>query len=69
VTDRLEHIAEWVKLTEEKNKRASCADIPKPCPKGAIRAAERELGIEHTEANGRDEQARHWKPPRPPLSS
>jgi hypothetical protein len=28
VLERSEHIAEWVRLTEENNKGANCADIP-----------------------------------------
>lgn len=48
--ERAEHIAEWVKLTGERI-GASCTNSPKPGPRGAIRAAERELGIEHTEAS------------------
>lgn len=50
--DRAEHIAEWVRLTEGKNKGASCADIQRGRgqPQGGINAAVRELGIDRTEA-------------------
>ena len=51
VTERAENIAEWVRLTGEKNKGASCADIPKGRgqPQGGINAATREFGIDRTE--------------------
>jgi hypothetical protein len=50
VLKRSEHITEWIRLTEEKNKSASCVDIPKGRgqPKGGIRAAVRDLGIDLT---------------------
>jgi hypothetical protein len=47
--ERADNIARWVSLTGEKI-GASCTNSSKPGPKGAIRAAERELGVEHTEA-------------------
>lgn len=49
VQERAEHIAEWIRLTGERI-GAGCTNSGKPGPKGAVRAAERELGIEHTEA-------------------
>lgn len=49
VQERADHIAEWLKLTEERT-GATCTNSTKPGPKGAMRAAERELGVEHTEA-------------------
>jgi len=52
VQERADHIAEWVRLTEQKNKSAACADIVKGRgqPKGGINDAVRELGIDRTEA-------------------
>lgn len=52
VQERADHIAEWVRLTDEKNKGAICADIPRGRgqPQGGVNAAVRELGIERTEA-------------------
>lgn len=48
VTERSEHIAEWVRLTEERNKLAQVAPVPGNT--GGINAATRELGIDCTEA-------------------
>lgn len=52
VLERAEHIAEWLRLTDEQNKGATCADIPRGRgqPQGGINAATRELGIDRTEA-------------------
>lgn len=52
VQERSEHIAEWVRLIGEKNKGATCADIPRSRgqPEGGINAAVRDLGIDRTEA-------------------
>ena len=46
VQERADHIAEWVRLTEEANKGASCADIPRGRgqPQGGINAAEKKRG-------------------------
>ena len=52
VLERSEHIAEWVRLTDEKNKVAQLAPPAggkQPRDKG-INAAARELGIDRTEA-------------------
>jgi ParB family chromosome partitioning protein len=57
VQERADHIAEWVRLTEEKTAGASCASSlkdgrkagPQHQPSG-INAAVRELGIDRTEA-------------------
>jgi len=49
VQERADHIAEWVRLTGEVI-GASCANSSKPGPKGVIRTAVRELGIDRTEA-------------------
>lgn len=49
VLERSEHVAEWIRLSEE----VLVQNAPKPKngrPTGGIRAAERELGIEHTAA-------------------
>lgn len=50
--ERANHIAEWVRLTEEKNKGATCADTPRGRgqPQGGINAAVRDLGVDRTEA-------------------
>lgn len=52
VQERADQIAEWVRLTEEKNIGATCADIQRGRgqPKGGINAAVRDLGIDRTEA-------------------
>jgi hypothetical protein len=52
VVERSEHIAEWIRITDERNIGVTCTGIPRGRgqPKGGIRAAERDLGIEHTEA-------------------
>ncbi len=47
--ERADYIAEWMKITGEAI-GASCANSSKPGPKGAIRAAVRDLGIERTDA-------------------
>lgn len=49
VQERAELIAEWITLTGERID-ATCANSSKPGPKGAIRAAGRELGVDRTEA-------------------
>lgn len=52
VQERSDHIAEWVRLTELSG--ASCTTKAPGRGRGStggVRAAERELGIEHTEAN------------------
>ncbi|MFT2095678.1 hypothetical protein ACMS1Z_13605 [Acidiphilium multivorum] len=50
-TGQSEHFSEWVRLTAEKNKGATCADIPRGRgqPQGGINAATRELRIDRTE--------------------
>lgn len=51
VLERSEHVAEWIRLAEEVS-GATCTTKPGSGrgTKGGIRAAERELGIEHTAA-------------------
>ena len=54
--ERSEHIAEWVRLTEQKKPAAQVAPLeigygkPPPQKAGGINAATRELGIDRTEA-------------------
>ena len=54
--ERSEHIAEWVRLTEQKKPAAQVAPLeigygkPPPQKAGGINAATRELGINRTEA-------------------
>jgi len=52
VQERADNVARWVKLTGDKNKGATCADIPKGRgqPQGGVNAAVRDLGIDRTEA-------------------
>lgn len=50
VQERAEHVAEWVRLTSGRI-GAACTNSSKPGPKGAIREAERALGMEHTAVN------------------
>jgi hypothetical protein len=49
--ERADHIAEWVRLTHEKNNGAICADIARRRgqPQRRVNAAVRELGIERTD--------------------
>jgi ParB family chromosome partitioning protein len=49
--ERAEHVAEWIRLTEEKS-GASCATKPGAGrgAEGRLRAAVRELGIDRSEA-------------------
>ena len=55
VAERSEHIAEWIRLTEEREQaKAQLAPLERPYDRGrpnqGINAASRELGIERTEA-------------------
>ena len=53
VTERSEHIAEWIRLAEERDKLVQLAPVSEKGGrghKGGMRAAERDLRIEHTEA-------------------
>jgi ParB family chromosome partitioning protein len=70
--ERSEHVAEWVRLTEEKLAGASCADqldargqkkSQQQMPSG-INAASKELGIDRTEAQRADKISKiaPWKP-------
>jgi hypothetical protein len=51
VLERSEQVTEWVRLAGDRNKSASCADIPRGRgqPQGGINAAVRELGVERTQ--------------------
>ena len=51
--ERNEHIAEWVRLCERRQKEVSAQIAQKPGgrPEGGISAASRELGIDRTEAS------------------
>jgi ParB family chromosome partitioning protein len=51
VQERADHIAEWVRLTEEKQSAQLAPKAPVGHrPQGGINAAVRELGIDRTEA-------------------
>jgi ParB-like chromosome segregation protein Spo0J len=49
VLERDEHVAEWIALTAGAI-GASCANSSKPGPKGAVRAAARDLGVDRDDA-------------------
>jgi hypothetical protein len=51
--ERDQHVAEWIRLTEEKNTVATCDSIPRGRgqPESGVRAAARELGVAKDDAH------------------